>query len=73
VTEPDSDGGVFELTVEGALGPVLRCALRPGRVEESHTCTTIRTVGVQNVPGLVELLDSIGLLIDGVWLVYREP
>ena len=62
-------GGVFEFTVDGALGQVLRCALRPNSVDESRTCTTIRTTGDDDLPGLVERLDSFGLLIDAVWLV----
>lgn len=66
-------GGVFELTVEGALGPVLRCALRPSTVEESHTCTTVRTAGDCDLTGLVELLDSNGLVIEEVWRLQVAP
>ena len=59
-------GGVFELTVEGTLGPVLRCAVRPGRaIDEPHTCTTLHAVAT-DVEGLVELLDSHGLSIESV-------
>jgi hypothetical protein len=62
-------GGVFELTVEGSLGPVLRWALRPRSVDESHTCTTIRTTARSDLPGIVELLEHNGLVIEGVWLL----
>ncbi|HET6654553.1 MAG TPA: hypothetical protein VFH10_18085 [Nocardioides sp.] len=59
-------GGIFELTVQGSLGPVLRCAVRPGRsVEEPHTCTTIRAVA-PDVVDLVRVLDSHGLSIESV-------
>ena len=58
----------FELTVEGGLGPVLRCALRPSSVAASRRCTTIRAVS-DDVAALVALLDSYGLRIEGVWVV----
>jgi hypothetical protein len=69
--EPDG-GGVFELTVEGALGPVMRSVLRASSVHESHACTTIRTAADCDLTGLVELLDSQGLVIEGVWVVPVE-
>ena len=59
-------GGIFELTIQGTLGPVLRCAVRPGRlVDEPHTCTTLRAAAPDAVD-LVQLLDSHGLSIESV-------
>lgn len=59
----------YELTIEGGLGPVLRWALRPNSVVESHRSTTIRAVCEEDVAELVALLDSRGLRIEGVWVV----
>ena len=71
---PDAQpgAGLFELTVAGALGPVLRCALRPNSVDEPHTTTTIRAAAHSDISGLVELLDSHGVVIEGVWLLEPE-
>ena len=33
----------YELTVSGAIGPVLRCALGPQLASETQNCTIIRT------------------------------
>jgi hypothetical protein len=66
-------GGIFELTVQGTLGPVLRCATRPGQsVDEPHTCTSFRATA-PDVVQLVRTLDSHGLVIESVWrLAVRE-
>jgi hypothetical protein len=59
-------GGIFELTVQGALGPVLRWAVRPSRsVDEPHTCTTLHA-WAPDVVQLVRTLDSHGLAIESV-------
>jgi hypothetical protein len=66
-------GGIFVLTVEGVLGPVLREALEPGNVDPPRTCTTIRAVAMTDLPGLVQLLDAHGLSIESVTRLPIEP
>lgn len=66
---PDGAGGVYEVTVEGVLGPVLGRALRLERVEVPVACTTLRTTARDDLPDLVALLESHGLVIEGVWLL----
>lgn len=66
-------GGVFVLTIEGVLGPVLRKALEPGNGEEPRTCTTIRALATTDLPGLVRLLDAQGLSIESVTRLPFEP
>ncbi|MFD7072899.1 hypothetical protein ACFU7D_21445 [Nocardioides sp. NPDC057577] len=58
---------VFELTVEGELGPVLRCALQPDAVER-HPCTTFRaTAGAGlDLADLVGMLDAEGLTVEDI-------
>ncbi len=63
-----TDSPQFELAIEGRLGPVLRWALRPGSVVSSHTCTILRARSGRELAELVELLDSRGLRIEGVWV-----
>jgi hypothetical protein len=62
----------FELTIAGGLGPVLRRALRPSRVADSHTTTTICAVSDADVVDLVAFLDAHGLRIEGVWVAPRS-
>ncbi|HEX6149830.1 hypothetical protein [Nocardioides sp.] len=62
----------FELTIAGRLGPVLRWALRPSTVVDSHTCTTICTETESDLAELVALLDSHGLQIEGIWVADRS-
>lgn len=70
----ETGGGVYEVTVEGALGPVMRCALRPDRADDADTCTTIRVAAEADLPGLVGMLESHGLVIQAVWLLrVRAP
>ncbi len=63
-----ADTPQFELTITGRLGPVLRWALRPGSVVASHTCTILRMKSAKDLSELVEMLDSRGLRIEGVWV-----
>ncbi len=63
------EGVDYELTIEGGLGPVLRWALRPNQVIESHTCTTVRAASETDLIGLVEVLDRTGLRVESVWLL----
>jgi hypothetical protein len=65
---PVGAGGVYEVAVEGALGPVLRHALRLECSERTLACTTLRAAA-DDLPGLVALLESHGLVIEGVWLL----
>lgn len=64
---------VFELTVEGEVGPVLRSALRPSCVAEGRPCTILRTTASADtdLTDLVKLLDSEGLKIESVHIVER--
>lgn len=63
---PDA-GVVFELTVEGELGPVLRRALQPG-VAARQPCTIFRaTAGAgSGVADLVAMLDAEGLTVESI-------
>jgi hypothetical protein len=69
VSSAEGEGGVYEVTVDGALGPVLRRALRLDCVEGAVECTVLRATAGDDLPGLVALLESHGLVIEGVWLV----
>jgi hypothetical protein len=59
----------FEVTVSGGLGPVLRRALRPGRVVDSHVCTVVRAAGAADLASVVALVDSLGLRLEAVLVV----
>jgi hypothetical protein len=63
---PDAEV-VFELTVEGELGPVLRCALQPDVVER-QSCTVFRaTAGAGlGLADLVGMLDAEGLTVESI-------
>jgi hypothetical protein len=59
-------GDVYELTLAGGVGPVLRKALRPFGTPHAHACTVVRA---QPPPGvdLVDLLaalDAHGLQVE---------
>jgi hypothetical protein len=67
---PDCTSGsaVYELTVAGAIGPVLRCALKPHKVERTQICTILRA-GASADRDLVDLmliLESRGLNVEDV-------
>jgi hypothetical protein len=58
---------VFELSVEGALGPVLRSALLPRTVVRSGGCTVLRAAGPdRDLVALVAELSGMNLTIDSV-------
>lgn len=59
---------VFEVTVEGRLGPVFRAALRPCHVAESTVCTILVTTGEphQDIADLVRLLETRGVRVQDV-------
>ncbi|MBC9225098.1 hypothetical protein GL325_02045 [Aeromicrobium sp. 636] len=63
------DGEEYEFTIVGDLGPVLRWALRPGRVVESHPCTTFVTVTSADLGAIVARLDPPGLRLESVRLL----
>lgn len=61
----------YELTIAGALGPVLRLALQPHDVRRSEACT-IMLAGASPGRDLVDLLgilDDQGLRVEGVFTV----
>jgi hypothetical protein len=70
---PGQDSALYEVTVVGALGPVLRHALRQGRPSAARIYTIVRTAPGrgQQIDELVETLDKRGLDVDGVVAV--EP
>jgi hypothetical protein len=59
-------GGVFQLVIDGSLGPMLRSALRPSDIEQSRPRTTIRTATHEDLTALVGLLAEHGLVIESV-------
>ena len=63
-----SGPAMYELTVAGAIGPVLRCALKPHKVEKTQICTILRA-GASADRDLVDLmlmLESRGLKVEDV-------
>ncbi len=64
----ESEGGVFEVVIDGALGPVLRWTLRPNAVDAARRVTTLRVVTDDpDIAGLVERIHTRGLRIESVW------
>jgi hypothetical protein len=64
---PERPGAaVFEMSVDGPLGPLLRCALKPRVVVRSGPCTVLRAASPADLVELVELLISADLAIDSV-------
>ena len=66
---PEPGPATFELTVQGALGPMLRRALRPQTASQTQTCTILRT----GVPDTVDVIDLVlvlqanGLKVEGIY------
>lgn len=60
---------LYELTVSGPIGPVLRSALRPYATAPSRACTILRTAVIPRdaVLDLVLLLDRRGLDVEVVF------
>jgi hypothetical protein len=58
----------YEITVAGALGPVLRAAMQPLVASASGSCTTLRTALRRrgDVAELLALLDAKGLEVTHV-------
>jgi hypothetical protein len=67
---PDWASGpaVYELTLAGAIGPMLRCALRPHEVARTQLCTILRARGSADgdLVDLMLLLESRGLQVEDV-------
>ena len=65
----DGRSATFELTVAGALGPVLRHALKPRTVSDTQTCTIVRASvpDTVDVVDLVSVLQAHGLRIEGIF------
>jgi hypothetical protein len=64
----DSRTATYELTIVGAIGPVLRWALRPHVAAQHCGCTIVRVKAADPV-GVVEmvwLLDTAGFEVDSV-------
>ncbi|HEU4947663.1 MAG TPA: hypothetical protein VFT31_10955 [Kribbella sp.] len=66
VPSPREPAAVYELTVVGALGPVLRMALEPCATASSQLQTILRTKlpADRDLVDLVALLESRGLQIE---------
>ena len=70
MTQPvaDSLSDVYELTLAGGVGPVLRKAFRPFGTSRAHVCTVVRAEappGVDVVDLMAEL-DAHGLQVEVV-------
>jgi hypothetical protein len=66
---PDWASGpaIYELTVAGAIGPVLRYALRPHRVARMQVCTILRWAPEdRDLADVMLLLESKGLTVEDV-------
>jgi len=63
--DPAAGPAIYEFTVAGSLGPVLRCALRPHQ-GYAQTCTILRarTSADKDLVDLVMLLQAKGLRFD---------
>jgi hypothetical protein len=70
---PDTSGRatVFELTIAGEVGPVLRQAMSPHRVVRSDLCTILRarSDAVGDLEGLLLVLQQRGLTVEGMFAV----
>jgi hypothetical protein len=68
MTPEPGHSAVFEVTVEGRLGPVFRAALQPCHVDESRVCTILVTTGEApgDVAELIGLLGARGVRVQDV-------
>jgi hypothetical protein len=60
---------VYELTISGRIGPLIRSALRPHSTAPSQTCTILRTGTVPGdaVPDLMRLLHRRGVEVEVIF------
>jgi hypothetical protein len=63
-----SGPAIYELTVAGAIGPVLRSALKPHQVARTKICTILRAGGStdRDLLDLMLLLESRSLNVEDV-------
>jgi hypothetical protein len=63
-----SGPGLYELTVAGAIGPVLRFALKPHKIAPTQMCTILRTRASadRDLVDLMVMLESRGLEVEDV-------
>lgn len=61
---------VYELTIKGGMGPVIRSALTPPAVSRSDVCTILR-VGAsgRDLADLLLLIQEKGLTVEGVFAI----
>jgi hypothetical protein len=67
--EDDAAPVVYELTIAGAIGPVIRSVLAPCRATPAQDCTIIRTT-TRTPTDLVDLvlrLHDRGLVVDDIF------
>jgi hypothetical protein len=70
MTPNASHSAVFEVTVEGRIGPVFRAALRPCHVAESTVYTILLATGApqRDIADLVRLLETRGVRVQDLIL-----
>jgi len=68
---PAAEPCVYQLTVAGVIGPVLRSALQPHQASagETYSILLVRRSAARDVVDIVGLLSKRGLPIDGVFTV----
>lgn len=64
----------YEVTIAGALGPVVRLALRPYAATGSMACTVVRlrTSDTSDLDGLLRILDRAGVEVDSLAAITRQ-
>lgn len=67
--DDEQAGDLYELTIVGELGRVLRWALRPGEVLETYPCTTFVAVSDTDLATLVARLEDPGLRLESVYIL----
>jgi hypothetical protein len=70
MTPDPGHSAVFEVTVEGRLGPVFRAALRPCHVAEStvYTILVATDAAERDIADLVRLLETRGVRVQDLIL-----
>ena len=71
--DPQGSPAVYELTIKGGLGPVLRSALTPGGVSRSEVCTILRAseASGRDLVDLLLLIQEKGLTVEDVFAIER--
>jgi hypothetical protein len=65
-SDPSGIPAHYELTVDGRIGPVLRCALRSQGGGSAHVCLVVRASGPDDLVGLMQVLEAHGLEVNNV-------